>query len=95
MSPCPPVWLSSLTQICRRGPGASPSATARRAPASAPPASRRCVTPASSVTRRLRAASKTPYVTGARNSSDSFIVDIATWAWQSNTPGMSQRPPKS
>ena len=55
---CPPVWLSIVTAICIRGPGISPSSTARLRPASAPPASRTVVIPNDSVVSRFAGARK-------------------------------------
>jgi len=57
-SPCPPVWLSRVTEICSRGPGTSPSATAFFTPASAPAASRTMVIPAARVAARFLTVSK-------------------------------------
>lgn len=53
LSPWPPVWDMMLTESFTRGPRTSPVARECLRPASAPPASRTVVTPASSVRRML------------------------------------------
>ena len=53
---CPPVWLSIVTAIRIRGPGITPSSTARFSPRSAPPASRTVVIPSARVVRRFAGA---------------------------------------
>ena len=64
LSPCPPVIDSIVTEICMRGPGSTPSSTARFMPQSAPPASRTVVMPIARYQRSVSGNWKKRYEKG-------------------------------
>jgi hypothetical protein len=95
-SPWPPVWLSTRTAVCRRGPVSNPAAPATLNPDGSPPRSRAVVMPASRVRRMRSAALKVATVGSSRNLVTSLLADsIPRWTWPSMKPGRTVRPAPS